>query len=360
MKKKSGMKLGYDISLEKGTCKPTAVHFWNPESSQKSFKAEAPFKYMADALVGLSLIKLNSYVKSPVLMPHVNYHFASEAFAALDPHHHIFERSNDRISSLGIHPSKEFAHHCSEFEKAFSNAFEQAQKPWGFDLSDIGPMIDTISWFEDKIKGPILFNFNVEWSRPFREKLFAFYSFLYNLRSVIAVDVNAHVEDPSHEAVKVDAITDYFPKADYVVNDAMLYYSFKKLSAPWMNKSSRHAHQGKGEHAVDSLMLEPLQKAFHKYSHNAVSLVESLPARFLESMNQVELEEALYLAQMDWLLGSDAGLLFRIREELYGVQNGYETIFWQDFEDCGTYKNAHKLSLCCEVHESMIYSAGAA
>ena len=34
------------------------------------------------------------------------------------------------------------------------------------------------------------------------------------------------------------------------------------------------------------------------------------------------------MVQMDWLLGSASGLLFKIREELYGLKEGYDRIFW--------------------------------
>lgn len=355
MKKQNGIQLSYDIHLEKGSCKPTSVRFWS-DQDQKKFKAEAPFKYMADALVGLSMIKMNSYLKSPVFVPQYDYNYIHEAWTQLDPLRHVFERSQERIESLAIPAKSDCTQACKKFEEAFIAAFEHMQKPWGFDFSEVGPLLDTISWFEEKSKSPLLFNTGYQWSRPFREKLMAFYSFLYNLRSVVAVDINAHIEDPSHEAVKVDAITDYLPKAEYIVNDALLYWNFKKLATPW---SSRHRQHVNGDHPVDTLFVEPMEKAFKKYSHNAVNLIENLPARFLESMNPVELEEALYLVQMDWLLGSDAGLLFRVREELYGIQNGYEEIFWQDLEHCG-HRKAHKLSVCCEVKDNMIASAKAA
>jgi hypothetical protein len=355
MKNKNDLKLGYDITIEKGTCRPTKVQLWSKESHAEKFKAEAPFKYMADALVGLSLIKINSFVKSPILMPHINYNFATEAWAALDPHHQIFERSFDRVNSLGVRPNKEQLELCEKFESAFNNAFESAQKPWGMDLRELSSVLDTISWFEEKMQSPVLYNFSVQWSRPFREKLLTFYSFLYNLRSIVAVDLNAHIEDPSHEAVKVDSITDYLQKAEYVVNDALLYCQFKKLTTPFTS----HRKYVNGELPVYSLMIEPMYKAFKKYSHNAVNLINNLPPRFIGGMNNVELEEALYMVQMDWLLGSDAGLLFRIREELFGVQNGYENLFWQDLEITSN-KKTHSLSLCCEIKESMIYSAKAA
>ena len=52
----------------------------------------------------------------------------------------------------------------------------------------------------------------------------------------------------------------------------------------------------------------------------------------MNSWKPTELEEALYLVQMDWLLDSESGLLFKIREEVFALEQGYEKIFWRDYE----------------------------
>ena len=57
---------------------------------------------------------------------------------------------------------------------------------------------------------------------------------------------------------------------------------------------------------------------------------------------------------MDWLLGTDAGLLFRIREELYGLKEGYEKIFWPDLTDKPTQNQSH-LSVSCELDVDTLY-----
>jgi hypothetical protein len=175
---------------------------------------------------------------------------------------------------------------------------------------------------------------------------------LFHLRSVVAVDWNAHVDDPSHEAVHVDSITDYIPKAEYVVNDAIMYWQFLKLSHPFVAGKNSDVK-------VEKLFVEPMRKAFMTSMHNACYLIDHLPKSFIERMGPGELEEALYLVQMDWLLGSEAGLLFRIREELYGLQNGYEKIFWHELEGHSK-KKAFNLSLCFELKESDLRSGKSA
>ncbi|MBO9665614.1 MAG: hypothetical protein J7501_02225 [Bdellovibrio sp.] len=352
MKHKS-LRLGFDVSMDKGaTLKPLKVQFWSQESNFKKFAPTAPFKYMSDALVGLSLVKLNSYIKSPLATPHLDYSFAVEAWKALDPHVELYERSQKRVRSLQSHLAVVDPKLCAQFEDHFNESFESAMTPWGVDLTALGPLLETFSWFENKMEAPLLYNFGLNFSKPFVEKLHTLYSFLYNLRSLVAVDHNAHIEDASHEGVKVDAITDYLPRAEYVVNDALLYYNFKKFSEPFSGPRTPDPR-------VEKLFAAPMEKSFQKYSYNAVQLVNNLPKPFMSSLNPVELEEAFYLVQIDWLLGSPAALLFKIREEIFALQNGYEKIFWKDVEPKHHSKPV-ALHLSCEVTEKMVHGTKAA
>lgn len=341
MKKKS-LKLGYHLSMAKGaTLQPTRVEFWKDEASFQRFTPTEPFKYMADALVGLSLLKLNHYIKSPMQTPHLDYPMVQEAWAALDPHVELYERSHQRTRALQSQIAVVNPQVVKEFESHFNETFEMCVKPWGMDLTALWPLLDTFTWLENKMQAPLLYNFGLNFSKPFIEKMHTLYSFLYHLRSLVAVDHNAHCEDPSHDGVKVDAILDYLPRAEYVVNDALLYWNFQKWARPLIADS-------KHESTVQKNLVNPMMKSFHKLSHNACYLVDHLPTQFLNSLNPLELEEALHLVQMDWLLGSPAGILFKIREEIYGLQSGYEKIFWKDCEP-QSHKKEVQLSLCCEV-----------
>lgn len=345
--KHKGLRLGFDVTMDKGTTwKPLKIQFWSQEEKYGQFKPTPPFKYMSDALTALSLVKLNHFIKSPMVTPHLDYSMAVDAWKALDPHVELFERSQGRVRALQSHIAMVNPETCLEFEDHFNEHFEMALKPWGVDLSALCPLLDTFSWFENKSNAPLLYNFGLNFSKPFMEKLHILYSFLYHLRSLVAVDHNAHIEDPSHEGVKVDAITDYLPRAEYVVNDALLYWNFKKFSQPFTGP--------KADAKVEKLMVNPMEKAFYKYSYNACQLVDNLPTKFINSLNPVELEEAFYLVQMDWLLGSPAGLLFKIREELFALQSGYEKIFWKDVEP-KFHSKPFQLHLCCELSEEQIF-----
>jgi hypothetical protein len=163
------------------------------------------------------------------------------------------------------------------------------------------------------------------------------HSMLFNLRSLIAVDYNSYIKDPTHEALKIDSITDYLSKAEYISNDALLYLQSRKL-----------------KDRIKPEVWEQLEKNFRTYSHNGLCLIENLPKSFLNGLRVEELEETLYIVQMDWLLGTDSGLLFRLREELYALTEGYEKIFYPELEG-QRFVPAQELAVNCELSVKDIY-----
>jgi hypothetical protein len=135
----------------------------------------------------------------------------------------------------------------------------------------------------------------------------------------------------------VDSITDYLAKAEYISNDALLYLQSRKL-----------------KDRMKTEVWAQLEKNFQTFSHNGLCLVENLPKSFLNNLRMEELEETLYIVQMDWLLGTDAGLLFRLREELYGLCEGYEKIFYPELTG-RRFVPSQELSVNCELCASDIY-----
>lgn len=338
--------LCYRVSVEKGPIgKPVSFHFCTDQDKRKSHSA--PLSYMTDALLGLSFMELNHYFKSPLYSPKSDYQFTHEAWKKLDPHYEIYQRSQNRIHALRKQLPHLNGQWLEEFQKSFVGAIENAQKPWGVDLKELWVLTDIITFLESKMGNPLLFNMQLHFSKAFTEQLHSLFSFVYNLRTLMAIDYNAHVKDHTHEAIKVDSITDYLPKADYTVNDSLLYWQFKKLSKPFVSGRNSDVR-------IEKLMVEPMEKSFLHYAHNACYLVKQIPESFLSNMNMHELEEALHLVQMDWLLGSEAGLLFKIREEIFGLQNGYEKIFWHDLDHMPN-KNAAHLSVFVQLTEADIY-----
>jgi hypothetical protein len=259
-----------------------------------------------------------------------NKDLMQKVYHNFDHYTELYNKSNPRVKALAhatIPQKKQF----DALEKKITDIWKNAFSENKVSFTKLTEALTVIAEFESHIASPLIYNLSVNFSAGFTEKLIAFYSMLYHLRSVVAVDHNAQVEDTSLETVKCDSISDYLPKSDYTVNDALLYWHFKNLT-----------ENVTGE--VEKNLVAPMHNYFIQYSHNACNLIDQLPGNFLESLKNVDLEEALHHVQMDWLLGSCSGLLFKIREELFGVLEGYDKIFWPEASN-GKSKKASVLTL---------------
>lgn len=342
-----------EIKTQNGAIlKPHEMRFWDLNSGDNpkhlhNLVPNSPFKFFTDAILALCYQKMTDY--KHLTTEHKN--FSEKAYRAFDPYTELFHKSAPRVKSLR---SKDLAQHIhfENFEKKMTEAWSQAFSKNTVSFSKLVVALDCISEFEHSISAPLLYNFSVQFSEKFTEKMVCFYSLLFHLRSIIAVDHNAHVEDSSYESVKCDSISDYLPKSDYIINDALLYWQFKKLSVPFVGHKDKDVR-------LEKLFIEPLHRHFKQYSHNACNLIDHLPPSFLNSLNQTELEEALHHVQMDWLLGSESGLLFKIREELFGVLDGYDKIFWPECLNLKP-KQASTLNLCFELSEKDLSKADVA
>lgn len=348
--KKDGLQMLIEIKTQAAPIlKPEQIHFWDLSSAHNpkhlhNLSPNTPFKFFTDAILVFCYQKMTDYNT----LPAEQKSFSEKSYLLFDPYTELFNKSAPRIRSLRS-PSLTQKIQFENFEKKMTDAWSQAFDKNKILFPKLVAALDCISEFEHQASAPLIYNFSVQFSKKFTEKLICFYSLLFHLRSIIAVDHNAHVEDSSYESIKCDSISDYLPKADYTVNDALLYWQFKKLSIPFMDHKSKDTH-------VDKLFIAPLHRHFKQYSHNACHLIDQLPPTFLNSLNQTELEETLYHIQMDWLLGSESGLLFKIREELFGVLEGYEKIFWPECAN-KTPKKTSSLNLCFEISEKDLSKA---
>lgn len=342
--KKNNLQMVIEIKTQPGAVlKPYEIHFWdlnsqhNPKHLQ-NLSPGSPFKFYTDAILALCYQKMTDY-KS---MSPVQKNFSENAYRTFDPYTALMHKSAPRVKSLKnqntTHPI-----HFENFEKKLTDTWSQAFNNNSIALTKLTAALDCISEFEHQITTPLIYNFSIHFTDKFIEKLICFYSLLFHLRSIIAVDHNAHVEDSSYESVKCDSISDYLPRADFTVNDALLYWHFKNLSAPFLNHKNKDLQ-------VEKLLVEPFGRYFKQYSHNACNLINQLPPSFLNSLKPTELEEALHHVQMDWLLGSESGLLFKLREELFGIVDGYDKIFWPECAGLKP-KKASSLNLCFEIAE---------
>ncbi len=332
---RSAIWFGFNLKTHPGvTLQPKFLELWSPEEFKKT-SPEEPFLYHTDALVGLSLLQFYPHLKNPFATPKMNYSFGVEAWRILEPHVELYQKSQQRIQSLrkSDKKSKEISGALDYFERNFTEIVENCCHPKGFDISALAPLIEAINFLESKIDSPLIYNFNIHFKDEINQKLKALFSFLHSLRTLAALDHNSRVKDVTHEAIKVDSVNDYMSKADYIVNDSILYWKLKNQSLNWSIP-----------HRQEAL------KVFKQYSHNGYCLIENLPSDFIKSLSTPELEEALYIVQMDWLLGTPSGLLFKIREELYGITEGYESIFWPELQSSAVSPPC-VLKINCEVTE---------
>lgn len=331
------LKMGIEISTDSGAVlRPTSLKVSTPNPNHFGAVPHTPFKYYTDAIIGICFHKMTDF---KALDPSQKK-FAEAAYNTLNPYVELFRKSAPRVHSISK-MKQDPTLNIENFEKNMFDIWQNLFSGDHVDFSKIPKALNLISDFENQTGSPFLYNFALDFSPTFKEKLVCFYSFLFNLRSVIAIDHNAYIEDSSIESVKCDCISDYLPKSDYTINDALLFLQFKKLSTPFLGHKDKDVR-------FEKLFAQPLEKYFYQYNHNACCLIDQLPPSFLSSLSMTELEDTLHHVQMDWLLGSPSGLLFKIREELFGIIEGYDKVFWPETENISI-KSSSKLVLSFQI-----------
>ncbi|MBL7543992.1 MAG: hypothetical protein JNL11_09255 [Bdellovibrionaceae bacterium] len=337
MKSKS-KSFDYEINMEHGPIlKPTQVEFFKHEDPDH--KPHKPFKYHSDVLVALSFVNIHKTMKSDCLY---SLDTAMDFWRAMEPHYELYGRSRKRVVAITEQTDAVSSQLTDKIEHKWNAILADVFSKNKVNMQELQQLIPLIDYLEDHMQKALLYNFSLGFTPEFQQRLLLLFSFLSNVRGLVALDHNSFVEDASHEAIKMDSITDYLAKPEYVVNDALLYFHFKKLFTPFVSGRSSDVK-------IDKLLYRPLDSHFQKFSHNACQLIDNVPSEFLTQLNPIELEQALYLVQMDWLLGSEAGLIFKIREELFGLQEGYEKVFWPEYDFRG-HKHSTRLHVCCHAH----------
>jgi hypothetical protein len=334
MKSKS-KSFDYELKMENGPIlKPMSVEFHKGQG--RNHTPHKPFKYHSDILVALSFTNMHKTLDSESIY---SLDSSMDFWRAMEPHYELYGRSRKRVVALTERSDTVPDSLIEKIEKKWNDILKDVFEKDKVNVKDLQQLIPLVDYLEDHLKKPLIYNFSLAFSPEFQQRLLLLYSFLSNIRALVALDHNSFIDDPSHEAIKMDSITDYLPKPEYVVNDALLYFQFKKLFAPFVTGRTSDVK-------IEKLLYQPLDSHFQKFSHNACQLIENLPQPFLNQLNPIELEQALYLIQMDWLLGSEAGIMFKIREELFGLQEGYEKVFWPEYDFRG-HKHSTKLHVCC-------------
>jgi len=329
---------GYDIKTSAGIVpRLESSSFWIRQNPWETMR-DVRYNSGSESLMGLShMLLLNTLEKSPgAAVPDYNPEFVEAAWQHLEPHYELYSRAQGRLKNYQRPETPEKL--TKSFEAALDTVLKAACSKNEFHFKKLFPLINAIEDFENQSKRPLIFNLNIHLSKPALGKLHYLYSLLFHARSLVAEDFNRHARDVTYTGLRVDSITDYLPKSEYVANDAMLF---------WMLRQNK---EGMSPEAANAM-----EKAFWGYAHNGACLVESLPKKHLESLSTEELERALYIVQMDWLLGAPGGLMFKIREELFGAKEGMEKVFWPD-QEFSKSKEAKVLSYQCHLNEKKVFT----
>ncbi len=331
--------MGFDIHTSPNpVLQPISITCWKENHSNK--KVDQPFYFKTDVLTGLSLILLNQNSRNPFSEPLIDYPDVSQCWLSLEPHYEIFLRSQHQINKIRDYfptTAKPLRPPSSQFESSLTEILSQSMSACGVNLQPLGDLIVAADDLEHRITQPLLYNFSLQFSKKTVQILQYLHSLLFHLRALMAAEFNTQIQDPTFESLKMDSITDYLPKCEYVTNDALIYHKFCHLVSQ-----------------MPKTVAENLAQAFLTYNHDSTCLVNGLPPSFLRSIPPDELEDTLYFSQIEWLLGTEAGLLFRIREEIYGLTNGYHKIFWTDLEG-RTHQPCREISINCELTHKVPY-----
>lgn len=289
----------------------------------------APLPYFTDAIVGLSAFKL--LVHSKESLSSNEEALAALLWQKLEPMHEVYHRSFYRIKTLlatkSMDPISEM-----NFEQSLRDIVKSACTNEGTYLNELTNLIDSINYLETKRSHPLLFDTKLQLSNSSLSILHTLYSLLYNLRALTAIHYNGNRKDNLFETLQIDSVKDYFHAPDLLTNESMLYYKF-----------IQYRQETQSGIIKDDSMIQAF-KAYLPHSHY---LVTSLPEDFFTKQSSESLEQSLYTFQIDWLLGSPAGLLYRVREELIGLKEGYEHTFWPELHSDVNPEPASTLHVNC-------------
>ncbi len=278
----------------------------------------APLPYFTDALLGLSAYKILRNIKEGNPSTKENQ-LISQLWQGLEPLYEVYQRSHQRVHPL-LHTKPSFQQ--TELEKSLEQSLieilKQSCSSESIQLDALLNFIDSINYFESKRSQPLLFDTQLHLSEVGLNTLHTLNSLLCNLRAISAIYYNSKRKEVLYESLHIDSVKDYFHAPDLLTNETMLYYQFLKACK---------------QKPSDESLKNSLTKAFRNHLPHSHYLVHALPEKFFTNQSSELLEQSLYTFQIDWLLGSPAGLLYRIREELIGIKEGYENTFWPELQN---------------------------
>lgn len=322
------LQLHFDIqAIPDQLARPSLIKICN-RNSKEPFPAG--LKYHADLLTGLNLYWVCLPEKSNL---HPDHHVALKS---LDPHWGLHEGAKSRLQSWhkkrGASPS--IPHSLlNKIAEVFTGSISDSQ----IQLSALTQLIPLLDQLEQSyvVKRPLLYNFELELPNEIINTAHLLANLLFNVRALVLTDYNQESSDPAFESLRVDSVLDYLPKLDSVAADAALYSQFKRLEAQ-----------------MPTLVGQRLKDCFYTFTSMGVTLVESIDRiKPVQSLGK-DIGENLNRMQLDWLFGTHSGILYRLREELIGLRDGYAQTFHLDVPQGSNQCNTH-WSFDCTADETL-------
>lgn len=270
---------------------------WSPQ------QVEPKLGCMSDLLAGLNALQLASLIE-PQLIKERSLESVATYCDGLDINAHLdtkFQLPKDSFTPVDNDLN-------ASLDKWIPLLFSANENKLTFHFQFVELFLDIMNRHEDKSGKDLLFTDSVSLEPQLRQKLQTLFSLFFYTRAIIVAQYNKHLRDVAYDSVRVDRITNYLAHPDYTVNDAILWHKINALLP----------NDGRAE------------SIFTSWAHNGYLLEKAVPHSWFKSKGSDELQDALHHWQIQWLLGSTSGLLYRLREEAYGLIEGYQNIFYPD------------------------------
>jgi len=282
---------------------PQKLSFRSGTMFSQNREPSLPLKYFSDILTGGIL----GYFCGPKTEKSEFLTFIEQ----WDPHIEMHNRSYYRLNQMSaLIKARPQCIHSDQLNRVYDTLIESDKGEY-WDLEKLFDLIDWIDHIEGQFQSPLLFNFQLVVDDPRIKDLHYLTLLLFHLRSLVILDYNQSVEDLAFESIRVDSVSDYLPKLESVTQDGMVFWHFQRMHSQ-----------------MPTLVAQKMREQISKYISMGVTLIESLKSAQIQNLSEQDLFNYLNLIQIDWLYGTHSGILFRLREELEALRQGYHKVFY--------------------------------
>lgn len=301
MQKNSELYINYSLSAVPGTlARPLSLTLHNESTSDHSIE-HSP--HSLETLAGLNLV---CSLASEDMMD--GHHLL--ALHNLDPHQGLYQNAKARLEAQALHRKNHKILLPPGLFHDFANLLKESIHKHTINIQNLTGLIDLLDLIEAKTRAPLLYNLDLHLPHELSSHLTLLTNLLFYTRALIIQDYNQGCPNFTTEGIRIDSVSDYLPKIDSISNDAAIYSHFRRLEAQ-----------------MPTLVASRLKDMFQHYSAMGVVLTEMAEGNRNFHNSHKDLHENLNRLQLDWLFGADAGICYRLREELLGVREGYSRTF---------------------------------